>query len=69
MGGEPNSRIIHFAQGMPGGYEVHWDPSHEMYFWVRLRPYHVDGPYADRFHARRGAIADSRAALSDSEGR
>ena len=60
MGAEPNSRIVRFSQGMPDGYEVHWDPSHEMYYWVRRKEWHYDGPYANRFDARRSAIHDSK---------
>jgi hypothetical protein len=60
MGAEPNSRVVNFSQGMPEGYRVEYDPGHEMYWWVRLHPYRVDGPYADRFRARRGAIAHSK---------
>ena len=60
MGGEPGTTTVRFSQGMPEGYEVQYVSGMEMYYWVRLRPYHVDGPYADRFHARRVAIADSK---------
>lgn len=45
---------------MPTGYSVWWLDGYEMYFWHRDRDDHVDGPYCDRFHARRVAIADSK---------
>lgn len=55
-----NSRVVNFSQGMPEGYRVEYDPGSEMYWWTRLRDWHADGPYADRFRARRDAVADSK---------
>ena len=51
--------LIGFSQGMPTGYSVWWLDGWNMYFWHRERDDHVDGPYCDRFHARRVAINDS----------
>lgn len=51
---------VSFSQGMPTGYSVWWLDSHEMYFWQRESDDHWDGPYCDRFDARRVAISDSK---------
>ena len=51
---------VRFSQGMPAGYSVWWLDSYEMYFWRRERDDHYDGPYCDRFDARRSAIADGK---------
>ena len=45
---------------MPEGYSVWWLADYEMYYWHRDRDDHLDGPYCDRFHARRGAVHDSK---------
>lgn len=46
--------------GMPAGYSVWWLDSHEMYFWHREADDHWDGPYCDRFMARRAAVFDAK---------
>jgi hypothetical protein len=55
-------RGINFSQGLPDGYEVIWDSGYEMYYWRNWRRPGSDyqGPFADRFHARREAIAHSK---------
>lgn len=56
----PHDCVVSFKQGMPDGYRVVWFDDHEMYFWQRASDMHLDGPYCDRFHARRGAVHDSK---------
>lgn len=60
MCNSPHMREVRFSQPMPKGYGVVWASDMEMYYWYRESPSHYDGPYADRFHARRGAIHDSK---------
>lgn len=52
-------RVNFGALPMPAGYSVWWIENYELFYWHRDHDDHLDGPYACRFRARRGAIADS----------
>lgn len=44
---------------LPKGYAVWWLDGYEMYYWHRDADDHLEGPYCDRWRARRDAIADA----------
>lgn len=45
---------------MPAGYSVWLLDGYEMFYWHRDRDDHLEGPYCDRWRARRDAIANSK---------
>ena len=52
---------IRFSQGLPDGYQVVWASDMEMYYWKAPKVgSDYSGPYANRFRARRDAIAHSK---------
>jgi len=57
---EPQDQVVNFGGvKMPNGYEVVWSSGMEMYYWRRIKDDLWDGPYCDRFAARRSAISHS----------
>ena len=58
---KPRDYVVNFGSvRMPDGYRVVWSDGNEMYFWVRDSDDHWDGPYCNRFDARRSAVHDSK---------